>query len=320
MRYELCESYLKDGTWHHRTLTDLGPDPQAWVEYPGGNSFYVHEGLEEALLNLGADFTDRELESLFLPYIDPRIRRIVEQFQRTDPIRKPWKAYSRDELFRRQQALHDFDKRRIHYLRCGRVDIGNLNARPWPFLNVLLDKSRDEIEQVLEDMERELPPWETLPYLYTALNCQARFRHLLTRNRPEALDPDQVDEVFLQNLCRLNLDPSFFFGVPNHDPNRLHAYLVRYLILYFDQPTQGPWREYAEDFIRKNQGPVFSGNEKEACRLLGIDPEAFSGMDRRKLTRAYRTKAKEVHPDRGGENETFVRVQAAYELLLQRKT
>lgn len=68
------------------------------------------------------------------------------------------------------------------------------------------------------------------------------------------------------------------------------------------------------------QAPAFSGNEKEACRLLGIAPEAFHDMDRRKLTRAYRAKAKEAHPDRGGENETFVRVQAAYELLLRRKS
>jgi hypothetical protein len=319
LRYELCESYLKNGTWYHRPLINLGPDPRAWVEYPGGNSFYVREDLEETLLDIGADFTDRELESLFLPYVDPRIRRIVEQFQRADPVRKPWKAYSRDELFQRQQALHEFDKRRIHYLRCGRVDIGNLNARPWPFLNVLLNKSRDEIEQVLEDMERELPPWETRPYLYTALRCQDQFQHLLTRNRPEALDPDRVDDVFVQNVCRLNLDGSFFSGVPGHDPDRLHDYLVRYIILYFDQPRQGPWREYVEDFIWKSQIPAFSGNEKEACRLLGIDPEAFHDMDRRNLTRAYRAKAKEAHPDRGGENETFVRVQAAYELLLQRK-
>ena len=319
MRYELRESYLKHGTWRHRTLTDLGSDPQAWVEYPGGNSFYVREDLEEALVDLGADFTDRELESLFLPYVDPRIRRIVERFQRTDPIRKPWKSYSRDELFRRQQALHDFDKRRIHYLRCGRVDIGNLDTRAWPFLNGLLDKSRDEIEQVLEDMERELPPWETRPYLYTALHCQTQFGHLLTRHRPEALDPDKVDDVFVQNLCRLNLDASFFSGVHDHDPDRLHTYLVRYLILYFDQPGQGPWREYVEDFIWKNQTRAFSGDEKEACRLLGIDPPAFQAMDRRKLTRAYRARAKETHPDHGGENETFVRVRAAYELLLQRK-
>jgi hypothetical protein len=243
----------------------------------------------------------------------------VERFQRTDPVRKTYKSYSREELFRRQQALHDFDKRRIHYLRFGRVEIGNLDTRPWPFLNVLLDKSRDEIEQVLEDMERVLSPWETRPYLYTALRCQSEFGHLLTRNRPDALDPERVDEVFVQKLCDVNADASFFPGVGNHDPDRLHDYLVRYLILYFDQPVQGPWREYVEDFIRKSRPFPFNGEVKEACRLLGIEPGAFHAMDRRKLTRVYRAKAKEAHPDRGGKNEAFVRVRAAYELLLKRK-
>ncbi len=317
--YELCESYLKDGTWYHRKLTELGTDPRIWIEYPGGNSFYVRKELEEELVDLGADFTDRELEFIFLPYVEADIRRVVERFQRTDPVRKPWKSYSREELFRRQQALHDFDKRRIHYLRFGRVDIGNLDARPWPFLNVLLNKSRDEIEQIMEDMERELSPWETRPYLYTALNCQSRFGHLLTRNSPEALDPDMVDDVFVEKLCRLNIDPSFFSGVHNHDPDRLHEYLVRYLILYFDQPVHGPSREYVEDFIWKSAASTLSGDVKEACSLLGIDPDAFHAMDRRKLTRVYRAKAKKAHPDRGGENEAFVRVRAAYELLLQRK-
>jgi len=318
--YELRESYLKEGTWQHRKLTELGPDPGAWIEYGGGNSFYVRKELEEELFGLGADFTDRELEFLFLPYVDPQIRRVVERFQRTDPVRKPYKSYSREELFRRQQALHDFDKRRVHYLRFGRVDIGNLSSRPWPFLNVLLNKSRDEIEQVLEDMERELSPWETRPYLYTALQCQSEFGHLLTRNRPEALDPERVDEVFVQKLCSLNADPSFFWGAHNHDPDRLHDYLVRYLILYFDQPVRkGPWREYVEDFLWKGHPSAFGAEVKEACRLLGMDLDAFQAMDRRKLTRMYRAKAKEAHPDRGGENERFVRVRAAYELLLQRK-
>jgi hypothetical protein len=58
---------------------------------------------------------------------------------------------------------------------------------------------------------------------------------------------------------------------------------------------------------------------KETCRLLGIDPNAFHDMDRRKLTRMYPVKAKEAHPERGGEDEVFVRVRAAYELLLQTK-
>jgi hypothetical protein len=325
-RYLICESYVHGGEWRHRVLKDLGPDPGAWIVYPGGNSFHLREDLEEELRRLSDRVTDDELETLFLPFLDPRIRRIVEQFQRRDPSKKPWKAYSRDELFRRQQRLHDFDKRRIHYLRCGRTDIGNLEARPWPFLNVLIDKSRDEIEAVLEEMERELPPWEVRPYLYTALRCQTHFGHLLTRNRPDALDPERVDEAFLEDLCRLNRDERFFRGVEDHRPGDLHPYLVRYVILYFDQAEDrsAPWREYAEDFIRKHRTPPprrslgLDEAEKAACRRFGIEPNELRGMSRGELTRRYRKLAMECHPDRGGESEAFVRLQASYERLLRR--
>ncbi len=327
--YLISESYSGGDAWRHRELKDLGPDPGDWIEYPGGNSFHLREGLEEELRDLGARFTDNDLESLFIPFLDPRIRRIVEQFQRTDPSKKPWKAYSREELYHRQQALHDFDKRRIHYLRCGRVDIGDLDARPWPFLNVLIDKSRDEIEHMLEEMERELPPWEVRPYLYTALDCRTHFRHLITRNRPGALDPERVDEAFLEDLCRLNRDERFFLGVDDHGPDILHDYLVRYAVLYFDHDYDRgiPWQEYVEDFINKHRfysPPIrssgFDEAEKAAFSRLGIDPDTFRSMDRRKLTRIYRRQAMESHPDRGGDKDDFVELKEAYERLLRRKS
>jgi hypothetical protein len=330
VHHVISESYQDGAVWRHRELVDLGTDPGLWIEYPGGNGFHLREGLEQDLRDLGADFSDDHLESLFLPFLDPRIRRIVERFQRTDPSRKPWKAYTRDQLYGKQQTLHDFDKRRLHYLRCGRVDIGNLDARPWPFLNVLIDKSRDEIEHTLEEMERELPPWEVRPYLYTALHCRTRFGHLITRHRPEALEAEKVDEAFIQDLCRLNTDGRFFAGVDDHRPGVLHPYLSRYAALYFDHDYErgGPWREYVEDFINKHRfynapsktSAGFDEAEKSACRRLGITIDAFRAMDRSKLTKAYRMRAMKSHPDHGGDKEDFVELKEAYERLLRRKS
>ena len=329
IRFILCESYEDGGIWRHRELVDLGRDPGDWIEYPGGNAFYIRESLEDELREKGAAFGDQDLEAVFRPFLNPRIRRIVEDFEHRGPSTRPWKRHSREELFRRQRALHEFDKRRIHYLRCGRVQIGDLEGRPWPFLNVLIDKSRDEIEHLLEEMERELPPWERRPYLYTALRLQTRFSHLITRHHPEALDPLKVDEAFVEDLCRLNRDDRFFSGVDGHDPDTLHAYLVRYLILYFDSEFErgAPAWEYVQDFVRKHRFTFsttrtsgFSEAEKRACRRLGIDPKAFHGMDRRELTRVYRVRVKESHPDRGGETEAFLKIQEAYEKLLRRKS
>ncbi|WP_255148811.1 J domain-containing protein [Halorarius halobius] len=56
-----------------------------------------------------------------------------------------------------------------------------------------------------------------------------------------------------------------------------------------------------------NAGPT----RREAYRTLGLD----QGADEADVKRAYREKVKDVHPDRGGDEETFKEVTRAYERL-----
>ena len=304
---------------------DLGPDPSIHIVYPGGNSFYVEESIEEGLLKEGASFSGDELEELFMPFIDPEIRRIADMFHRPAKKELRYHQLSRNDLLKEQRGLHSFDKRRLHYLRCGRVDIGNLDARPWKFLNVLLDKSRDEIEHIFEGMEKELAPEETRSYIYTALNMQSHFRHVLIRHQPAFLETKKFDQYLLSDLCLLNRDETFFKGVESHDPDSLHFYLIKYLILYFDNAfdPENLWDEYVKDFVwehRFYKAPRKSTRgsvpEKEACRCLGISIEDFKKMDVNELLRCYRKRAKETHPDRGGDEETFIEIKEAYESLV----
>ena len=327
--YVLFESYEDDGVWKHRELLDLGLEPDKYIVYPGGNSFYFRDGLIETLQEKGVACTTDELEKLFMPFLDPHIRRIVEMFERSTGAQNRWKAYSRDEMLKRQQKLHSFDKRRIHYLRSGQVDMGNLSARPWKFFNVLLEKSRDEIEAIMEEMEQVLSPNETRLYLYAALQLETHFRHLLTRNHPAALDPEKLDRYFLEDLCRLNQDKGFFSGIESHDSDSLHPYLVRYLILYFDHEldTGSIWNDSDGDFMGRHRyyhlprsKKVHSEAEQEACRCLGISVEEFGKMDRQELIRCYRRQAKRAHPDVGGDGAYFVSVKAAYECLSRTKS
>ena len=325
--YTIRESCRSDGYWKHRVLLDLGPDPGAYIEYPGGNSFYIRESLEEELRQQGVEYSANELEALFIPFLDPHIRRIIERFRTRGS--RPWKHCPPEELLNRHRALHAFDKRRLHYLRFGRVHIGDLDVKPWKFINVLLNKSRDEIETLLEEMEWELPPYEVRRYLYTALGLESHFTHLPTRYQPEALDPFKVEEFFLEDLCRLNRDEHFFTGVDDHNPAVLHPYLRKYVILYFDH-TFDPriiWDEYVADFVwrhRFSRSPGtssggMSDSEKEACSRLGISFADFKKMDREELIRVYRRLAMRAHPDRGGDKEAFIHVKAAYECLILRK-
>jgi len=52
---------------------------------------------------------------------------------------------------------------------------------------------------------------------------------------------------------------------------------------------------------------------KWARRILGLPQEA--AMDQIKA--AYRAKARECHPDKGGENEEMRQINDAYQLILQ---
>jgi hypothetical protein len=323
-RYVLRESYCDGGLWKHKDLIDLGVNPGRCIEYAGRNGFYFGGGLEERLQAVGVKYNSEDLETIFLPFLEPHVRRIIEDFQAhsSRPCRP--RKLSRDEMIRKQRLLHSFDKRRLHFLRCGRVDIGDLDRGPWGFLNALVEKSRDEIEHILEMMEAFLRPQEMRLYLFSALNLQAHFPHHLLRNRPEALDQESVDHHFLEALCCVNRDGTFWGGMDVRDPAALHPYLTRYVILYFDSEfEQSRWPGFIRDFAgRRRAFPRSAGVQgmglDEACRVFEVSREAAAKLNGKELIRMYRRKAKELHPDRGGDKESFIRMAEAFACLMER--
>ena len=184
-------------------MIDLGQYPGDYIEYFGGNSFYFKEELEETLQDKGAIYSTDDLEEIFKPFLDPHIRRIIENFERPKSRLQQWSTCSDQEILKHQRALHSFDKNRLHYLRCGQVNMGNLDARPLKFFSVLFEKSRDEIENIIGEQEQILRPNEIRRYLYAALRLQTYFSHMLTRHQPEILDPLQVDYHFLEESAKL---------------------------------------------------------------------------------------------------------------------
>lgn len=51
--------------------------------------------------------------------------------------------------------------------------------------------------------------------------------------------------------------------------------------------------------------------EMDPFKILEVDPEA----SRETIEKAYRQKAKEAHPDKGGNNERMVKINAAWEAI-----
>jgi hypothetical protein len=324
--YLLRESYRHEGLWKHRDLMDLGTDPGEFIEYPGGNGFYFRPDLEDRLQDLGVAYSSADLEQLWLPFMKPHVRRVVEMFGVNGRTCTSAYAGSDSDQLKRQNALHVFDKRRLHYLRCGRIDIGRFDRRVWKCFHVLYQKSRDEIESLFESMELQLKPHELRPYLFTAFHVESCFPHNPLRHQPAALDGERVDDYFLEELCRLNRDSSYFSGIPDRDSSELHPYLTRYLILYFDHDfdRRSLWNQYVEDFVqarRRHRSPKTQPaiSNQEALDAFGLDDATFQQMSRRDLIRLFRSRAKQIHPDTGGNHDAFIRLNEAFACLLPRK-
>ncbi|MEX1350943.1 MAG: hypothetical protein AB1Z31_24775, partial [Desulfobacterales bacterium] len=80
-RYFIRESYRQADRFLSRNLLDLGADPGSYIIYPGGNSFYIDQAVEDRLTDMGSTADPDELEDIFWPFVQPEIRRILEPFR-----------------------------------------------------------------------------------------------------------------------------------------------------------------------------------------------------------------------------------------------
>lgn len=311
------QSYSDGDCYRSRDLFDLGDDPRRFIKYPGGNGFYIDTAVEDAITDLGVNASQDDLESIFMPFIDPHIRRVIDGFDRRERHRK------RGEACLPGKAVHLFDRYRLHYLKLGRVDQRHMGCMPDTFYADLHKKSRDEIEYAFISAEKILKAHELALYTYQIFDLQRDFQEHFAKSHPEALDQQRMDRFFMKRLCQLNSDESFWIGSATEAGLRQH--LVRYAVMYFDGsfPTHDPFQAFLRDFMNRHR--VYRPPQSvqislaESARLFGVTVEKLKKMDCRALARQYRKLALTHHPDKGGRPENFVKLTAAYRKLMKRK-
>lgn len=320
--YFIRESYRCEDKILSRDLIELGPDPGRFIIYPGGNSFYIDETIEERLSDIGHEADPSRLEDIFWRFLHPEIKRVLE------PFRSREKRHRADRRRKGPQPdlaarFHIFDMRRIHFLRFGQTDQRNIRHLPAKMFRMMHNKSRDEIEQMFMDLELELAVREYKTYAYVIFDLQQYFSESFARSNPRMLGQNQVDEHFIEQVCRLNSDRRFWAGLPAG--NGLNEYLQRYVIMYFDH-DYGPGSimdEYLRQFInsRRNYRPPQNSAAilKEASGIFGQSQEVLKKMSRGDLSRRYRREAQKLHPDKGGDHDRFVRLTEVYHELLRTK-
>lgn len=308
--------------WQSRDLFDLGRSPGEFIEYPGGNAFYIKESVCEQLCDQGIVYDSYELEELFWPFIRRDIRQKIEPFH-SRGLRKSTTAVKKKPSGAGKVQV--FDKRRLYYLRCGVVDQRRIGHLPLRYFKALLNKSRDEIEQHILQLEKSLNPREYKQYVYVIFDLQRYFRSSSARSIPQALDQDELDRYFIKDVCRLHNEDYFWAGLVKGD--ELHEYLVRYVLMFFDYEFDGgsAWDEYLQNFINSRRfyrpPPTKSTiTITEIVEIFGIPEEKLKTLNKNDLTKLFRQKAHELHPDKGGEHDAFVRLSKAYKQLLRRKS
>jgi hypothetical protein len=318
--YAIRESYVEKDVLRSRQLIELGTDPGEYVRYPGGNAFYIHDAIEDQLRALGVVYDLDELDDIFWPFIDPDIQKAQAYFRRrgSDARKRPSPGRQSDGNF------HLFDRRRVHYLRFGQMDQGRIGRVSPKLFSVLSGKSRDEIEQYFLLSEQILKPHERKSYIFVIFDLQRHFSEHFAKTMPQGLDQNVVDRLFLQDICRLNRDEGFWadLGIEDH----LHGYLVRYLTIFFDNDygRSGYLDDLLQSWINSRRGFQFPERKirvsfQEASTAFGISEEEMRRLSKRELARRFRQKAQELHPDKGGNHDAFIRLATAYQDMKARK-
>ncbi len=317
-KYVLRESYLNGGILCSRDLADLGRDPGRFLVYSSETSFHLDETFLRGLRDQGLTASYSELENLFFPFVDPYLQNRLQPFRNRHKYRQ-WQPADERLRTRAMNETHSMDRKRLHFLRLGRTSAETVDKTA-ALYTLLLDKSRDEIEQMLMVQEQALPPREYQQYLFAIFDLQRFFPESYARSIPQALNREQLDALFVEEVCRLAADSSFWLGFPRTDC--LPLYLVRYLVMYFDAAPEEPlaWTRFSRSSRSQRQyrpvAPAGGMSRQQAVLAFGISSEQLAGLSKKDLTRLYRQKAHELHPDKGGDTEEFIRLTAAYDELL----
>ena len=317
-RYIIRHSVYDGGHYRSRDLFELGPDPSRFIHYPGGNGFYIDPAVEEGIKDQGLTVSQQDLEPLFLRFLDPEIRRVIEAFDRGSTRRR------QSSSCRPAEAFHPFDRHRLHFLKLGQVNRRRMGCTPDWFYATLDQKSRDEIEHDFIHAEGILKPHEIARYAYEIFDLERYFTESFARAHPEGLDQGRMDDVFMACLCKLNRDEDFWQEAVLGGSLRPH--LVRYAVMYFDNafPVRDPFHDFLREFMNRHRvhRPPKSVQVSlaESAGLFNVSVKTLSSMDCRTLTRQYRRMAMQHHPDKGGDPEHFLRLTAAYRKLLRRKS
>jgi hypothetical protein len=321
--YQIRQSYqTAASTFTYRIVFTLGSNPGRFIEPFADDIVLFHNDLVVSVAALTKDDAESVLERLLWDFLPQATQQKLALFRgRGDHRGGRLTSEDRQKI---DHQIHLFDRRRLYYLRYGAVDQSRLSRLHETCCRPLLGQSRDEREYWFTAEESALAPGHYLQYVYAIFNLQQYFHQSFAPWLPESLALDEMGEHFEKELCRLNRDCRFW--QKENITDSLHHHLIRYLLMFFDYtPTR---RSFLDDFARTFMAGhrTFRWPEKKSARSAAKISEVFATsneelkkMSRQQLSRLYRQKAMQLHPDRGGDHELFIELTEIYNDLLRTK-
>lgn len=322
--YEIRQSLPGDDHRYleYQVVFDLGGDPGRYIERLSDDICYFSAELEDRLQQETSEDASLILEELLWDFLPAEEQTRLSIFRHRGKARVS--ALSEGERSAIEKDIHLFDRRRLYYLRYGAVDQSRIFRLNPKLYRPLLNKCRDEREFYLLDLEKALQHNELRTYVFAIFDLQRHFTESFSATMPEALNQTDIADFFIEEICSLNDDKSFWRT--GTGGTSLHDHLIRYMIMFFDHGYGR--RSLFDDFVREFMGRhrAFSWPEKKPAVSTGQAEKIFQRkwqklqkMSRRELTRLYRERAKELHPDSGGNHEQFIELNGAYASLMARK-
>jgi hypothetical protein len=312
-----------DKALDYRTIFNLGPNPRDYFSTVDDHIVLFDDNLLQAVSAQVTGDPDLALEKLLWSFLPPETRRRHRHYMGRSAVRPARLTTAEKESISWQ--IHNFDRRRLYYLRYGAVDQSRLSKLHEKCCRPLIGMCRDEKENYFINEETALKPGMYLQYIHAIFNLQKHCSESFASWFPEALEKNRLGEVFLAELCSLNEEPSFWLGETGGPV--LSPHLRRYLIMFFDySPTP---RSFAADYARHFMAGRrrFSWAEHtsyadpaEIGDMFGTSYDDLRKMDRKQLGRLFRKKAMELHPDQGGDHDQFIRLKNIYNALLKKKS
>lgn len=308
--------------YRFRTVFDLGTNPTDFFEYWSEDICFFSSELEECVAGLTSRDPTFLLEELLWDFLPAEEQAKLSLFR--DRGRVCIKALSPDDRAAIDREVHLFDRRRLFYLRYGAIDQSRIFRLNPKLFRPLLGQSRDEREYYFIKLEKDLSPHELKTYVFAIFDLQRHFTESFSATMPEALNQTDISDHFIDDLCNLSNDHDFWHS--EETGSSLHDHLVRYLIMFFDYGYGR--RSLFDDFLKEFMGRhrAFRWPDKkpdisvdESVSIFGVDWQSLSKMNKRELTKLYRKRAKELHPDTGGTHKEFVTLNKAYAALVARK-